>query len=162
LRVTPVNLPFLALLVVSVLATQTSSKSEARWWWFATCGGPMMTVEVKVHRTVIKKVSVPLCRVPQAPNNRRPNAEQINFSFRPQRALVFTGYRDESDRVLARQVVECSLWQAGADPDAVLIGVSFSTSNRILMNTIHIAHPNRRDQSTITRDLTVTTYPTAR
>ena len=34
--------------------------SNPVWSWFATCGGPMMTVEVKVQATVIQKLAVPL------------------------------------------------------------------------------------------------------
>lgn len=83
----------------------------------------------------------------------------MDFSFRSGRPVVWDGYRDQKDRTAAGQVIEASLWQAGAEPDAVLIGVSFSTPDRVLMNTIHIAHPDRRTESTVAAGLTVSSYP---
>ncbi len=59
----------------------------------------------------------------------------------------------------ANQLIDDSFWQAGADPDALLIGVSFVASDTILMNTIHISHLNKRESSEIAKGLVVVTYP---
>ena len=39
------------------------------------------------------------------------------------------------------------------------LGVSFVSGKRIVMNTIHVAHPAARDESTIAMGLVVRTYP---
>lgn len=36
------------------------------WFWFATCGGPNMTLEFRFDRATIEKVTMPLCRHPAA------------------------------------------------------------------------------------------------
>jgi hypothetical protein len=51
------------------------------------------------------------------------------------------------------------IWQAGADPDVLVIGLSFSDGHMIYMNTLHIAHPSQRDESEVATGLTVVTYP---
>jgi hypothetical protein len=40
--------------------------------------------------------------------------------------------------------------------------VSVSVSDTVVMNTVHIAHSDRRDESTIAPGLTVATYPLRR
>jgi hypothetical protein len=37
------------------------------------------------------------------------------------------------------EIIEGSIWQAGADPDDILLGVSFLVHDQVLLNTIHIA-----------------------
>jgi len=52
--------------------------------------------------------------------------------------------------------------QAGADPAAILLGVSFATKQQVLLNTIHIARPGKASISEIDRGLTVRTFPVSR
>jgi hypothetical protein len=145
----------------AVIVSTISAAANDVWWWFSTCGGPMMTVEVKVQGITVNKVTMPLCRAPRAQSNSQGDQARIDFSFRPTHPVEWKGYREGTDRTNPGQVIEGALWQAGAEADGVLTGVSFSTPNRILMNTIHIAHPDRRDESTIADGLTIATYPGA-
>ena len=152
----------LAMLVSSILLSggvSPAGQDNQVWWWFSTCGGPMMTIEVKLHGAMVGKVMTPLCRAPRDGASRQGGYGRIDLSFRASHSIVWKGYREESDRTPAGQMIEGSVWQAGAEADALLIGVSFNTRDRILMNTIHIAHPDRRDESTIAEGLTVVTYP---
>lgn len=146
--------------IVALIPADARPQTERVWWWFAACGGPMMTIEVKSGALVVTKASVPLCRAPRDSRSSQGGAGRIDFSFRPRQPIVWRGYRDKVDRTSAGEDIQGSLWEAGADHDALLIGVSFSTQDRILVNTIHIAHPNLRDQSNIASGLTVITYPT--
>jgi hypothetical protein len=74
--------------------------------------------------------------------------------------MVWKGYRDYDDTTRAREPVEGDVWEAGAESDVLLLGVSFSTGDRIVMNTIHIAHPGSPDTTAIADGLLILTYPT--
>ena len=149
-----------ASLAVWLNAQTAPATSEPVWSWFATCGGPTMAVDVHVQGRVIQKLTVPICREGgTGRSSQGQRAGRIDFAFRPQRSINWVGYRDRDDQTPAGQVLEGSLWQAGAEPSALVIGVSFKTADRILMNTIHIAYPDRRAESTITEGVTMATYP---
>jgi hypothetical protein len=70
---------------------------------------------------------------------------------------VWKGYRDEDNTTKPNQKIEGAIWLAGADPNALFLGVSCIANNKIYMNTIHIAHPSRRDVSEIASGLVVIT-----
>ena len=48
---------------------------------------------------------------------------------------------------------------AGADPDAMILGVSFATRDAIFMNTLHIASPDQQKASEIEPGLVIITEP---
>ena len=89
-------------------------------------------------------------------------AGRIEFAFAPRHEIRWSGYKDTADRSRAGQLLEVNVWQAGADPDAMTIGVSVMTLKTIFMNTVHIAHSDRRDESTLAPGLTLETYPVTR
>jgi len=76
--------------------------------------------------------------------------------------IVWSGYRETSDRTRAGQALDFNIWQAGADSEALTFGVTVTRADRILMNTVHIGHPDKRDESAIATGLTLATYPTRR
>jgi hypothetical protein len=59
----------------------------------------------------------------------------------------------ESDKI------EGDIWQAGADPDTMLLGLSFATKDQVLLNTIHIAKPGKVSQTKVDSGIVVKTYP---
>ncbi len=145
------------------LGTLTHASQESPiWFWFATCGGPSMTLEVRVDSAVIQKASLPLCRAPRSSAASQGQDGRIEFTFSPRRAIMWSGYRDQSERSRAGQALEFNVWQAGADAGWLRLGVTVMTSDRILMNTVHIAHADKRDVSTLAEGLTLATYPTPR
>jgi hypothetical protein len=152
-------------MMIALLPTMTLTRAVQDapvWFWFATCGGPAMTLEVRFDKRTAEKITVPLCRA--LPNSRSSQGEaaRIEFGFAPGREIRWSGYRETNDRTRAGQLLEVNLWQAGADPEALTIGVSVMTRDRILMNSVHIAHSDRRDESTLASGLTLATYPAAR
>ena len=82
--------------------------------------------------------------------------------MRPDRVIVWEGYRETNDQTAANEVLEGNIWQAGADPESLTLGVSFVSGNRILMNAVHIAHPADRHESDFAKGLVVRTYPAAK
>jgi hypothetical protein len=68
------------------------------------------------------------------PESLRERYTRATFFFRPTRSLEW-----DDVRTPARATIEGNVWRAGADTDAVLLGISFMTRDRVLLNTIHIA-----------------------
>ena len=60
------------------------------------------------------------------------------------------------------ETIEGTIWQAGADPDAILLGVSLMTRDQVLLNTVHILKPGRATESELDRGLVIKTYPIKR
>jgi hypothetical protein len=147
------------LLVAALVGPANAQSGGPVWYWFATCGGPRMNLEVRLDQKIIYKSSFPLCRAERKSKHSQGQARTLKFSFKPRRAIVWEGYRDEDNTTGSNQEIEGDIWLAGADPDALLLGVSFSTPDSIYMNTIHIAHPARRDESEIESGLVVVTRP---
>jgi hypothetical protein len=118
-----------------------------------------MIIEVRLDKQLLYTTSVPLCHVqrgdPRAPQESR----SVVVPFTPSRAIEWSGYRDEPDTSPSGHPLELTLWQAGADPDDLLIGVRAGGDEMQYMNTIHIAHPGQRDESEIADGLVVATYP---
>ena len=148
--------------MATVLAFPLAAKSSEEgllWFWFSKCSGPTMTLEVRLDKDIIYQSAIPLCHARRDSANSQGQEHRIHFTFRPRRSITWTGYRDQVDLTGAAQALEGDMWEAGADPDALLIGVTFADADKIYINTIHIAHPTQRDETEIARGLVVASYP---
>jgi hypothetical protein len=47
--------------LLSRLAYASASQQQPVWFWFATCGGSAMTLEVRVDTTAIYESTFPVC-----------------------------------------------------------------------------------------------------
>jgi hypothetical protein len=150
----------LAIVLAIPMSTVQGFPEDPVWFWFTTCGGPALGLELRLDRTIIFKSSFPLCRANRSSISGKANQKRLHFAFKPPRAIVWEGYGDnEGHPTPANQVIDGDIWLAGSDPDELLLGVSFIRSNTIEMNSIHIAHPGRRDQTEMAPSLVLTTYP---
>lgn len=129
------------------------------WFWFATCGGPLMTLEVQLDSRVVHKSTFPLCRSQREAMARQGQDGRLEFRLIPGRNVVWSGYRDTDERTAANEEIDVNIWEAGADPDTMTLGVSVVAGERIVMNTVHIAPPDKRSESAIATGLVVRTYP---
>lgn len=120
------------LIIVSAAVTLVSqgSREEPVWFWFATCGGPLMTLEVQADNRIVHKSTFPLCRANREAVQSQGQAGRIEFTWRPNRVVVWEGYREAEDRSAANQVLEGNIWQAGAEPGTMTFGVSFVSGKR--------------------------------
>ena len=129
------------------------------WGWFASCKTPKMSLEVRFDRKAIYKSTFPICQAERSTFYSE-HQQLLRFSFAPGRAIVWKGYRDDDGNITGpNQPIEGNVWLAGSDPDALLLGVSFSMQRTGYMNTIHIAHPFQRDQTEIASGLFIITKP---
>ena len=82
--------------------------------------------------------------------------------IKPERAVYWKGYRDGGDHSNPKDLLELDVWQAGADTTFLTLGVSVAVAaaGPVLMNTVHVANPDRREETTVAEGLVVVTYPT--
>jgi hypothetical protein len=153
---------FMTLLMLASATVTTFSQGASEgpvWFWFATCGGPLMTLEVRFDNRIVHKSTFPICRANRDAIYRQGQNGRIEFTWRPGRVIMWTGYREPDDRTVANGLLEANIWEAGAGPDTMTLGVSFVSGKRIVMNTAHIAHPGATNESAIAKGLVVRTYP---
>ena len=149
------TLLFFAVLVPApAVAQQPSSRPEARevvWTWSRRCNGDhKLGVTVRLDRKVLFRGAIPICR-----GNRDAEDGRVEFHFAG--GHIFQGeYRTRST-----DSIEGDIWQAGGEPDALILGISFDTNKQILLNTLHIAKPEKQTSSELDKGLFITTYPVA-
>jgi len=121
----------------------TATASDTVWFWFATCDGPTMRLDLRLDRSLLYTTSVPICRADRAGAYSQGSQGKFSFWFQPRRAIVWSGYSDKEDTSRAPQDVEVHVWQAAADSDFLTLGATLMTSKRILMNTSAYRAPQR-------------------
>jgi hypothetical protein len=114
-----------------------------------------MAVEVRVDGRLQKRAVIPLCHLRRAAIEQRQYRATVDFRFRGGRT-----FKDEYT-TKPSETIEGGIWQAGADPTAIILGVSFSGSatGQVLLNTLYVLVPGRRDSATLDRGITVVSYP---
>ncbi|HMK31384.1 MAG TPA: hypothetical protein VK473_17000 [Terriglobales bacterium] len=138
-------------------APPSQTGQETVWRWFENCGeNRTLGLEVQLDGNIIHRSSFPICQISDRPNTSERQQRKITFHFKG--GHVFQGRYHTVDS----QMIEGNIWQAGADPDAVLLGVSFSTKDQVLLNTIHIAKPGIVSTSEVDRGVVVRTFPVRR
>ncbi len=147
------------LLAGAIAGRALASQEGPVWFWFTTCGGPVMKLEVRLDQKTIYQFSFPACRTDRLSTNNVGQKKILEFVFNAPRAIVWQGYRDEDNTTNPDQEIEGNIWLAGAEPDAMILGVSFVSRGAIYMNTLHIAFPDRRHVSEIESGLVVITEP---
>lgn len=108
-----------------------------------------MWLEVVLDGKIIYRSSFSICRASSGSNPAEGRQRIIAFYFKG--GHVFQG----EYHTARAQIIEGNIWQAGADPDAVLLGVSFSSKKQVLLNTIHVAKPDSVSASEIGRGIVV-------
>ena len=131
-----------------------SSAATGSWHWFESCvGTKTLGLVVLLDGKAVYRSRFPVCRS----NGPTPTAEERKIVFHFKGGRVFRG----EYHTLRTQTIEANIWQAGADPDALLLGVTF-VSDRVLLNTIHVAKPDSTSESQLDRGIVVKTFPLTR
>lgn len=141
-----------------VLLRCPSYADDTVWYWFATCGGPAMKIELRLDAALLFDATFPLCRANRGSIASQGAEGRMDFVFRAPRTITWA--RDHQKSV-ANDLIEADFWLAGSDPDALILGVSFTDPKRILLNSLHPAFPERRSESEMSEGLVVITYPAA-
>jgi hypothetical protein len=168
LFVTRIPKLFLLAVLMSLLATALGSSrvltaasagggsqnTDAVWFWFGDClNGTPMGVRITVEGQNVYHSTFRACRMERVDANTEKEKRIRVFHFPGGHTFQDTYRTNEGEKI------EGNIWQAGADPDDILLGVSFVAHGQILLNTIHIVQPGKPTQSTLDRDLVIKTYP---
>jgi hypothetical protein len=136
--------------------SQGPQKPEGRvWYWSGDCGrGVSMGLDVLLDGKSIYHMEFrPCLRSRDEEKSQNQSRTRLFFYVSDGQTFQETYHTRKGERV------EGKIWQAGADPDDLLLGLAFSTKGQILLNTIHIAKPDETSRSQIDTDLVVRTYP---
>jgi hypothetical protein len=140
------------LLAAPAVAQQSASRQEAPevvWTWSKQCdGNHKLSVTVRLDHKVLYRGDLPICRG-------RRDAEDGQMKFYFAGGHLFQGeYRTHST-----DTIEGDIWQAGGEEDALILGVSFSTKKQVLLNTLHIARPDKQSSSELDTGIFITSDP---
>jgi hypothetical protein len=145
--------------VLAAIVRPVASQEQHVWFWFANCGAGTLILEIKLDGTLLYKSTIPICQATRDSADSRGESKKISFLVRPRRAIKWSGYQDADVTTKAGRPLNMDLWQSGADPGDLLLGVSVSDSHSIYMNTIHIAYPEKPSSTEIAEGLVISTHP---
>ena len=153
-RVACVSILVAVAMPSAALGQSASPDSGDVWFWFGACkDGKPMGVELSVEGKTVYHSSFRACRMMRTDANGEREGKAKAFRFVG--GHTFQG----TYRTTKQEQIEGSIWQAGADPDDILLGVSFVAHNQILLNTIHIVRPGKSTQSELDAGVVIKTYP---
>lgn len=145
----------LVTILPDVFPRTSPQQSENLWFWFGDCPKPnVMGIQVLLEGKSIYQSHFRACHMNRTIVNSQ-RQEKVRPSFRFSGGHTFQGtYHTRNN-----ETIEGTIWQAGADPDDILLGVSFLTEKQVLLNTIHIVRPGKPTESELDTGLLIKTYP---
>ena len=133
-------------------APSPSMTKEGDWYWFQNCDkNKTLGIEVLLKGRAIFHSSFSVCLTPSPKTERRQKI--VAFYFKG--GQVYQG----EYHTLPSQTIEGNIWQASSLPDGLVLGVSFATKKQVLLNTLHLAQPDKVSASELDRDIVVRTFP---
>jgi len=131
--------------------------NEKAWWWFDDCpDGRSMGIDVLLDHKPIYHTELRVCQMYRNDADSRPKQKTIVFNMPGGHTFRNTYHTKKAEKI------EGSIWQAGAEPTDLLLGLSFSTRGQVLLNAIHIIDPSEVTTSNIDAGMVVKTYPVDR
>jgi hypothetical protein len=118
------------------------------WTWSSKCSAVhQLGIEMRLKSKIIYRGALAVCR-----GNRQAEDGTAEFYFPG--GHTFQG----EYRTRPTQKIEGNIWQAGGESDAIILGISFATKDRILLNTVFIAKPDTEASSEIDKDIVVRSF----
>jgi hypothetical protein len=128
--------------------------SDLAWYWIqGDCGGcKKLRLELVLDGKSLYRCSFNIRRMERAAAGSKQPARTLVFSFNG-------GHNFQGEyRTTPQETIEANIWQAGAEPDGLLLGVSFVTKHQIVLNTVHFAASDRSSEMPLDRGLLIRTY----
>ena len=135
----------LALITAFPLRAQdeAAAPEQLYWFWSTDCEAFDLRVRVSIDELQNYEWSVPLCHGTWKERKLASDKIRIKKKIQAPRSISWSGYRDNVQVSPAGDTIEANIWLAGAEPDGMIIGVTFYSESldSILMNTIfHASH----------------------
>jgi hypothetical protein len=145
---------FLIAIPAATFPQGSPSHIDNLWFWFGDCqNAKVMGVTIIVEGQPVYRSSFRVCRMERTDANTEGQRKIRMFHFSGGHTF------QNKYRTAIQEQIKGNLWQAGADPDAILLGISFIAHDQVLLNSIHIVKPDKPTQSVLDRDLVIKTYP---
>jgi hypothetical protein len=141
----------LAVELASPANAAASPQGGAVWNWDSRCSSPKkIRIEAILDGKRIYESKFSICHL-----------FKYSQPVKPQRTLVFriTAPHKSLFGEPAKEPLEGDVWEAGRDPDAIVLGVSFSGPQQIWCNSLHILYPNKASKTILARGLIIRTSP---
>lgn len=150
---------FVAILAVLIVvfpyvvqSAQLSLSDEVVWHWFGNCSdAKIVSVEIILKGKVTYKSSFPMCQMRRGDIPLEAVQRQLVFSLEKESLSIFEESTNER--------LEGRMWEAGNEAGALILGVSFDSKDRKLLNTKHIVQPDRTEIHVVATGLIIKTYP---
>jgi len=152
---------FIFLAPLSAGPSQRSTDSPKYWYWFQECpDARKMGFNVVVDSKRIYHGEFSACHMER--ENIHPSGEEKQISFHFAGGRIFPGgdgsYLPERYYSKPTENIEGGIWQAGADPNDLILGLSLSIPDKILLNTAYIVYPGKATKSS-DDGIEMKTYP---
>jgi hypothetical protein len=132
--------------------------SAQAWYWpGGVCDGcRKLGLEVLLNGSSLYRGSFSLRCMERAKASPKDVAGRLAFSFKG-------GHNFQHKyRTAPKETIEVTIWQAGAEPDGLVLGLTFATKDQIVLNTLHFAAADRNSEMLLDRGLLVRTCPLPR
>jgi len=120
-------------------------------------GGDSLVLEVTLDGKSIYSSAFPICQRRRSAIKPEPQQRILEFRFAGVPGRFGTRYRATEP-----EPIEGNIWERRGERHAILLGVSFATDQRVLLNTVHVARADSPSRSERVRGLVILTRPARR
>ena len=132
-----------------LFAQHPASQHDIVWTWSKQCDAKQqLRVTVRLESRILYMGLLPICR-----GNRDAEDGRAEFHFSSDQ--IFGG----EYHARHRDSIEGDIWQAGGETDGLMLGISLATKKQVMLNTLHLARPDRQTSAELDRGLYITTVP---
>ena len=137
--------------MASALGQSVTTESNVPvWHWSRGCAkAHKVELQVIMDGAAIYSSSLSVCPMLRGSMIPEPKQQTLEFTL-PTKAK-------QRLRAPVKVAVEGNIWEAGSESNSVILGISFSTKNQVLLNTLHIAEMGRTSSSELAPGLIVKT-----
>ena len=149
----------LALVPVSLSGqASTAARDDVVWHWFGDCASSdSLVLEVTLDGKTIYSSAFPICQRRRSAIKPEPQQRILEFRFDGVPRRFGAQYR-----ATGTEPLEGNIWERRGERHALVLGVSFATDQRVLLNTVHIARADSPSRSERVRGLVILTRPARR
>ena len=135
-----------------------SAREQLVWHWFGGCASSdSLILEFHLDGKLVYSSTFPICHVRRSDIRPEPQQRLLTFDFDAAPHRFGTQYRASEP-----EPITANIWEASQRRTGVVLGVSFATTERVLLNTRHAARPDSPARSEWIRGLELITRPVRR
>lgn len=146
------------MLLPSPVLGQAPARDQLVWHWFGSCAtSDSLILEFRLDGQPVYTATFPICHVRRSDIRPDPQQRVLTFHFTAAPHRFGPQYRASEP-----EPITVNVWEADPRRAAAMLGVSFATAERVLLNTRHAARPDGPARSEWIRGLEMITRPVRR